>query len=389
MRVLTVIYRLDRGGGIEAFLLNVFRAIDQSDLELEICCTSGRDGTLVPELRRLGIDIWCCQQGRNPFSFQRRFAAELRSRGAYCVVHAHVGEYGGLALSVAARHGVPVRLAHFHNTQTGHKGDLARRMYDHWMQAKVHRAATGIIGCSWAVLRACFPGSWDRDERMRVVRLGVPVAEFEGDDTAAEVRRDFAIPEDGVIVGHVGRFSPQKNHARLVAAARRVVDRRDNVYFLLVGDGALREQIAEQVRELDLTEHLKFAGLRADVPRLMRAMDVFTLPSLWEGFGLVLIEAQLAGAVVAASDIPPAREAVAPAFHRFLRDPHDVEGLAESILELLDERERDPTLVDRARAYGAQFTVENSVLGMQAAWGVPGVTPPEDPAGWAGPHSSR
>jgi glycosyltransferase involved in cell wall biosynthesis len=118
-------------------------------------------------------------------------------------------------------------------------------------------------------------------------------------------------------------------------------------------------------------------------------MDVLTLPSVREGHPVTLIEGQMAGLPIVASNIPSAYEAVAPAFHDYLRSPHDATGLAEAFLSLADRVRREPALRSRAREFGRKFTVENSRLQMLAAWKVPGVVAPPDPCGWAGPHPAE
>lgn len=379
MRVLTVVYRMDPGGGIETFLMDFFRAVDQSGLDLEVCCTSGEPGGLSAELNALGVQTWCCRQGRNAVSFTRRFRRELKRRGPYDVLHAHTGHYAGPALVAARRWGVPIRLAHYHNVHPGHKGDWSRRLYDRWMKRLVCRAATGIVGCSWASLAAYFPDHWRRDSRMQVIRLGIRTESFPEMGARAEVRRELGIPVDALLVGHIGRFTPVKNHAGLIQAARVVSDRRSDVYFALVGDGVLRPAIGKQVRQSGLDDKVKFTGLRRDIPRLLSAMDISVLPSFAEGFPLSLIEAQCAGLPIVASDILSSREAVAPWFHKYLRAPNDISGLADAILAALHDVVRDPFMRQRARDFGGQFTIDMSVRAMLAAWGYPGVVAPSDP----------
>ncbi len=378
MRILTVVHSLDLGG-IESFLLNVFGALDKPDLQLEVCCTGGRVGLLAPEVRRLGIEVWCCPFRRNALSFRRRFRRELQRRQPFDVVHGHVGHYCGPSLMAAQQAGVHVRLAHYHNLHPGHKNDWMRRMYDRWMKHMVRRSATGILACSWAALRAHYRDQWKSDERMEVIRLGVPVTALQNADAREEVRNEFRIAPGARLIGHIGSFRAQKNHSTLVEVARRVVDRRPNVRFLLVGDGPLRSQVFDQVRRCGLCSYVTFAAQRRDVPRLLSAMDLLVLPSLSEGFSLVLIEAQCAGVPVVASAAPWAWEAVAPAFHTYLRDPFDVTGMAEAILALLEDAERDPSLSEQARVFGSQFTIEASAAAMLAAWGYPGAVAPPDP----------
>lgn len=386
MRVLTVTTNVTPGGGIEQFLLNIFSGLSTPDIENELCYCEREVGGLLPEFRAAGVTVWGCPSERNYRRFMQRFRAELKSRRAFDVVHCHMGNHAGPVLAVARRLGVPVRLAHYHNTHPGHRNDLLRRLYERWLRRMTLQSATGIIGCAWASMKYWYADRWDRDARISVVRYGVPYQDFAAADSRAAVRREFGIAAEAVVIGHVGGFRWQKNHAGLLRAARIAAGHRPSVRFLIVGDGGLRPEIEAQIRREHLEGTVVLTGLRRDVPRLLSAMDVLTLPSVREGHPVTLIEGQMAGLPIVASNIPSAYEAVAPVFHDYLRDPHDAAGLAEAFLSLADRVRREPGLREQARAFGAQFSVESSRRQMLAAWKYPGVVAPPDPCGWAGPQ---
>src|SRR5262249_35832061 len=155
-------------------LINFFRVVDTRELHMEVCCTSGEKGGLAPEVEALGVPVWTCAYSPYGYlSFMRRFEAELHRRGRYDVVHTHNSNWGGPALEVARRLGVPVRIAEYHNAAPGHKNDLPRRLVERWMRSYVRKAATGIAGCAWAALKWSYPDYWDVDPRMFVIRYGI------------------------------------------------------------------------------------------------------------------------------------------------------------------------------------------------------------------------
>ena len=142
---------------------------------------------------------------------------------------------------------------------------------------------------------------------------GVELAGFAAPVDPRRTRADLGIPADAFVLGHVGRFHPQKNHAQLVAIAAEVRRREPRVHLLLVGAGRLQGEIERQVAEAGLADRVTFAGVRNDVPALMRgAMDAFVLPSRYEGLGLVGVEAQAAGLPVFCSHALPAEMEVVP-----------------------------------------------------------------------------
>jgi glycosyltransferase involved in cell wall biosynthesis len=136
---------------------------------------------------------------------------------------------------------------------------------------------------------------------------GEDFSAFQDEVDRYAVRREFGFPENALVIGHVGSFSTeQKNHSLLVKIAAYLVRMDSRIRFLLVGDGRLRRQIEEEVVREGIDKEVVFAGVRSDIPRLMLgAMDLFLFPSLFEGLGLVLIEAQAAGLPCLCSDVIP------------------------------------------------------------------------------------
>ena len=178
----------------------------------------------------------------------------------------------------------------------------------------------------------------------------------------AEVRRELGIPEGAFVVGHVGRFSPVKNHTFIVDIAADLVKQRPDAHFLLVGDGPLRPAIEEKVDALGLEVHFTFAGLRSDVPRLMKgAMDVFLFPSLFEGLPLVLVEAQAAGLQCVYSDVIPAEAVVIPALMNMAPLDETPDQWADLVLNAMNKRSLRPVDKPLMQIAGSQYDVNGTM----------------------------
>ena len=136
-----------------------------------------------------------------------------------------------------------------------------------------------------------------------VIRNGVDLRRFreEGRDRSA-VRESIGIAKDAYVVGHVGRFSEQKNHSFLLKIFQELVSRKNNAHLLLVGNGELQEQVAEKIRQQKLEEHVTILSHRSDIPDLLHAMDVMVFPSFYEGLSVTLVEAQASGLKCVISD---------------------------------------------------------------------------------------
>jgi glycosyltransferase involved in cell wall biosynthesis len=171
------------------------------------------------------------------------------------------------------------------------------------MKRLIWNCATVGIAVSRRAADALFPPDWRDHEKWRVMLLGIDSEPFEKTVDGNTLRRELGIRPDVNVVGHVGRFEEQKNHTFLLRIAAEYLKRDGNAVFLLVGDGPLKQRIEAEATELGIAGQICFAGIRKDVPALMRGvMDVFLFPSLFEGLPLVLLEAQAAGLVCLLSD---------------------------------------------------------------------------------------
>jgi glycosyltransferase involved in cell wall biosynthesis len=143
------------------------------------------------------------------------------------------------------------------------------------------------------------------------------------------------ISADAPVVGHIGGFRKQKNHAFLLRVARSVLGNRPNAVFLLIGDGNLRSQIEQRVRNAGMARSFVFAGERSDIPTMLSAMDAFLFPSIYECLPRALLEAQAAGLPCVASSAISREAASQSGIVRFLSLDADVECWSASVLDAL------------------------------------------------------
>lgn len=308
-------------GGLETWLLHVLANIDQAHFQFDFCICGPEVGLYSGEVERLGGRILTCPRGLDLRSFRRNFRRIMRE-GRYDVVHSHVCFFSGVLLRWANEEGVPIRIAHGHNADDGKPRSLARRFYRKLMRSWINRYATRGLAASKLAATELFGENWRSDKRFQTLDYGLNLHPFQEPFDRVKVRAELGIPISAPVVGHVGRFDRSKNHRFLLEVAGAVLKRKPDVHFLLIGDGGLRHEIEVHAREMALSRQIHFAGIRTDVPRLMlAAMDLFLFPSLHEGFGVCLLEAQAAGLRCLVSDTIP-KEVV--------RVPDSVELLALS-----------------------------------------------------------
>ena len=261
------------------------------------------------EIRALGSKIILCPSYRRPWSYARNLKRILGEHGPYDIVHSHAPEYSGYVLYLAQRAGVPIRIAHSRIADSPFlaKSGLLRRGYETLMKRWIARYATAGLASSRRAAATMFGPVWGAAPRYwQILYPATDLTPLRALVDPAAVRAELDIPPDAFVVGHIGRFTEQKNHTFIVDIAAKVAKREPRMHLLLVGDGPLRPAIEQKVAQVGLADRVVLAGLRLDVPRLMLgAMDVFLFPSLFEGLGLVLIEAQAAGLYCVFSDVIP------------------------------------------------------------------------------------
>jgi glycosyltransferase involved in cell wall biosynthesis len=315
IRVLQILGAMNRAGG-ETWLMHTLRHLDRQQFHFTFFCYTGERGDYAPEAESLGSKIVLSSAKLKSHSFARRFRQFIRE-GNFDIVHSHDLIVSGYFLKLAAREGAPVRIAHSHNTDA----DLSilRRIF-WWLNKRwLRRYATHGLACSRAAARALYGPRWESDLRFRVLHYGVDIDAFKQKADRPVVRKEFAIPADAQVVGHVGKFYKQKNHRFIIQIAAEILKTQPNIYFLLVGEGPLRPEIESLARKKGIADRVVFAGSRPDVPRLMSgAMDAFVFPSLFEGLGLVLVEAQAAGLPCIIPDRVPSEATVVPELVRVL-----------------------------------------------------------------------
>lgn len=290
-------------GGIETLLMNVYRHIDRDKVRFDFMVHRPERGFYEDEIEQLGGRVYRTPRfSPFPGAYRRyRDGVEriLREHPEYQVLHAHA-ELNLWPLMIAKELGVPTRIAHSHNARPRFGLKYCFFLYE---KLRIKRYCTDRFMCSVPAGEWTFGGKAVADGRCVWIRNGIETEKFAFDETVrARKRRELGLG-GRFAVGHVGRFMKQKNHAFLLEIFSEIQKRRPDSVLLLAGEGRLMDEIRRRAARLGLADRVMFLGNRGDVNELMQAMDVFLLPSLWEGLPLTGIEAQTAGLPVILSDV--------------------------------------------------------------------------------------
>lgn len=300
IKVLHYVNQWSEQGGVETYLRHVIHHIDRNRFTFDFfipASGSSLEG-LESDLQIYGGRLIPARYSSRHPRFGHEFRNALKQYGPYQIVHAHNSHMAGPALYQAYFSGVSVRISHAHNdlSRIYEKARLFQRWYYQYMKSLVLQYSTVGVGVSASSAASLYGPNWEMDTRWRIIHYGIDLMPFCEPVNPEAIRAEFDIPKQAFVVGHVGRFHEQKNHAAFVDIASEIAQGDPDIYFLLVGDGALRNEIEHKVAQLGLSNRFRFAGTRLDVPRLMKgAMDCLLFPSLYEGLPLVILEAQASG----------------------------------------------------------------------------------------------
>lgn len=285
------------GGGVESVVMNYYRHIDRSKVQFDFLVDE--DSTCVPEeeITSLGGRVFRVPPYQHPIRYRHELIRLMREQ-QWPIVHSNINTLSVFPLSAAKKAGVPVRIAHSHSTMG--KGEFAKNAMKLALRPFANVYPTVRFACGH------YAGEWlfGKNHDFTVIPNAIELDKFRFDPTVRqETRKELGIADDTFLIGHVGRFMPQKNQTFLVDLLADLLPSRSNTMLVFVGEGPDKAEVQQHAEELSVAEHVMFLGQRSDVNRLYQAFDVFCLPSLYEGLCLVGVEAQRAGLPCLFSDV--------------------------------------------------------------------------------------
>ena len=360
-RVLHLITRLPIGGA-ERLLVDVVRRLDPARFESLVCCIQAK-GPLADELERAGVRVLCLnrmQSKRFDWGAVRDLTRLFRGE-RIALVHSHLYHanlYGRIAAWLA---GVPA-VATVHNVYTRSK--LHRRLLNRFLSRKSAR----VIAVS-AEVRDDLVGRDGIDpRRVATIHNGIDLRRVETSLTREQARQRLGIPDQAIAIGCIGRLEEQKGHRFLLEACHLL---QEDLQFKVVfaGDGRLRQELERKAHELGLSPNVGFLGPRSDVAEILRALDIYVMPSLWEGLSLAMLEAMAAGLPLVISDVSGVTQAFGDEECGVRVPPRDAPALAEAIRDLAESPERRKRLGEAGhRRVRAEFDIEVMIRRLTAVY---------------------
>ena len=305
VKVLQVIGSLQVGGA-ETVAMNFFRYIDRNKFHFDYLVYGEEIGAYENEVYALGGRVLRVPSPKNGyFRFYKAVRKIMRDNGPYDIVHSHTLFNSGIIMYSAKAEKIPRRIAHAHTDHSKLSLFWQKKVYNKFMRYLLLKYATDYCACANAAGRYVF-GKEAFSKKGIIIRNGIEVDKFTYSvEKRLRIRRELSL-ENKTVIGHIGRLVKAKNHSFMLDIFKTIHEKDENTSLLLVGDGELRNEIEEKIKLLNLQDSVIMTGTRTDIPDLLSAMDIFILPSLNEGLGIVLIEAQANGLpCIAESGIVP------------------------------------------------------------------------------------
>ncbi len=289
-------------GGVEAVIMNYYRHIDKTEVQFDFVMHKGSNSDYIAEVKSMGAKVYEVTPYSNPIRFIQEVYSIIKKEN-YQIVHSNMNALSVFPLFAAYLAGVPVRILHNHSTDT--KAEPLRTFVKHLLRPFARLFANQYWACSRLAGEWMYGKKAVKEGKVTIINNAIDLKKFSFDEKKRSKFRDELGLQDCFVIGHVGRFMKQKNHDFLVDIFAEISKKQENARLLLVGDGPLKTEIEDKVKAIGLEEKVIFTGVRSDVADLYNAMDVFVFPSLYEGLGMVAVEAQANGLpVISSTEVP-------------------------------------------------------------------------------------
>lgn len=292
IRVLQII-GIVAGGGVEAVIMNYYEHIDRTKVQFDFIVHNDNKIDITQKVEAMGGRVYkVTPYYKNPIAFMHGIYKVIRNHH-YRIVHSNMNTLSAFSLFAARAAGAPVRILHNHSTSS--PGETKRNIMKFILRPFARLFANHYLACSLLAGEWMYGRKMMDSGKVTIVNNAIDLKKYAFNPQKRKILRKELGLTDEFVIGHVGRFMFQKNHVFLLVAFAAALKKKPHMVLLLIGDGPLRPKIEEKVQQLGIGAQVKFLGLRSDVQDLYNAMDLFVLPSHYEGLPVVGVEAQANG----------------------------------------------------------------------------------------------
>lgn len=329
-------------GGIETLLMNIYRNIDREKVQFDFMLHRDIEGFYDEEIKSLGGRLYYGMPF-NPLKHKSYLNSLddvlLEHKNEYKIIHAH-NDFSMFTLRAAKKVGIPIRICHSHNSKP--RFDKKKYIFKKYNKIKLKNYTTHMFACSNKAAKWLYGNKAVEEGRVKLINNGIEPEKFIYNETIRnDIRKQLNI-ENKYVIGHVGRFDTQKNHKFIIKVFNEVLKSNKDSVLILIGEGGLKEEIKEQANTFGIINNIIFIDATYNVNKYIQGMDLFLFPSLYEGLGIVAIEAQAAGLQCVVADTIPREAFITKNIHA-LSLKESLENWSKEILKYNNGYERKDT----------------------------------------------
>lgn len=306
-----VLYFVDRmlRGGIQSLVIDWVSRFDKNKIHVDfLLLDDGNKYELEDTLKKMGCKVYKLNGVwiNTPLDFIKEAKALdifFNKHHDYKIVHMHSTSKNYMVLKYAKKYGIPIRIIHSHASDF-QTNNFLKKIIGNILKIKLSKYSTDFFACSYSAGKWLFSKKIIMSKKFRIINNSIDYNKFKFDvNIRKKIRNELNINDEQVLIGHVGRFTDVKNQDFLVDVFNKYLNFNEKYVLIFCGTGVLENQIKNKVKRLKLTNKIFFEGYKNNINEYMQAIDIFVLPSKYEGLGLVAIEAQASGMPCIVSDM--------------------------------------------------------------------------------------
>lgn len=281
------IYPQMNNAGTEKVIMNLYNNIDQEKVHFDFLVN--KPGLLDEEIKKNGAKIFYINNSDKKIYYKSLI--KFFNENNYEIIHVHTQGNMELILKAAKKSKIKCRIIHSHTARQ----DIPKilKILKLYRNIQIERNATDFFACSEDAAKWLFPHKY---KSAKIVNNAIEIKRFLfNEEIRKKLRNDLKVKDDEKIIINIGRFAHQKNHTKIIKIAKKVIDNNKKIKFVFVGTGILEEDIKSEIKNNHIEDNFILLGNRNDVNELLMAADLFLFPTLYEGLGIAVVEAQFSG----------------------------------------------------------------------------------------------
>lgn len=292
IKVLHLFTTLDNGG-VESFLYNYYSNMDHKKIVFDFVVPGEKKGFLEDSLLNMNSTIYHVPKRKKGLLLQIKTISKIIKEGNYDIIHCH-GYKSALGIFLGKLFGIKIRIIHSHMAYVDEK--IYSKIIRHIVTIFLKIFATNYFACGIDAAKCLYGERFFKSGKVKIINNAVNLEKLKFDESKRqEFRKEMNIDSDTFIIGNIARLSKQKNQLYAINLVEQILLEKDNVKLLFIGNGEDEQFLKKVVNDKKMNKYVKFLGIRKDIDKILSGLDLFILPSLYEGLPVVLVEAQASG----------------------------------------------------------------------------------------------